>query len=93
MVNATLSTNPRDVTATLQFITPTSKFNRRYMCPKEEVNTGVYEEKKVLIRDARNEREDFTLDNSGFQLVDHKSNVRSLTTILIKGRRLYESRN
>ena len=75
MVNATTTKNPRDVTATLQFITPTSKFNRRYMCPKEEVNTGVYEEKQVLIKDARHDRENFTLDNSGFQLVDHKSDV------------------
>jgi hypothetical protein len=45
------------------------------MCPKEEVNTGVYEEKPVLIKDARHDRENFTLDNSGFQLVDHKSDV------------------
>jgi hypothetical protein len=93
MVDATMTTNPRDVTATLQFITPTSKLNRRYMCPKEEVNTGIYEGKKVIIRDARHEREDFNLDNSGFQLVDHTSNVPPLTTILMPGRRFYESRN
>jgi hypothetical protein len=64
-----------NVSTDLTFISPTSKFNRRYIAPAAEVNTGVYETHPVLIRDARAEREKFTLETSGFQLVDHVSKV------------------
>ena len=73
MVNARDSCH--DVPARLSFITPTSKFNRRYVAPGEEVNTGVYEDKDVLIRDARAKREKMSLDKNGFTLIDHKSKV------------------
>ena len=72
MVNATGS---RDVATTLSFITPTSDFNRRYIAPSDEVNTGVYNDYKVVIKDARPNRSSFTFDDGGFVLVDHKSNV------------------
>jgi len=72
MVNATVS---RDVPTTLNFISPTSHFNRRYIAPSAEVNTGVYEEHKVVIKDARPNRSSFTFDTGGFVLADHKSNV------------------
>jgi hypothetical protein len=77
MVNATSpSIKAYDVpAATLSFITPTSKFNRRYVAPGEEINTGIYEDKKVVIRDARPERERLTLEKNGFKLIDHKSKV------------------
>jgi hypothetical protein len=75
MVNAPTPSNNRDVNATLKFITSTSKFNRRYVAPGEEVNTGVYEDKEVFIRDGRVERNELSLDTSGFALLDHKSNV------------------
>jgi hypothetical protein len=63
----------RDVRATLTFITPTSKFNRRYVAPGEEINTGVYEDKKVVIKDARPTQKECTLDTTGFELIDHPS--------------------
>jgi len=75
MVNVTLSANERDVHTKLSYITPTSKFNRRYVAPGAEVNTGVYEEKDILIKDGRPERAKFTLDTSGFALIDHNSKV------------------
>jgi hypothetical protein len=74
MVNATV---PRDVPTTLSFISPTSNFNIRYIAPSAEVNTGVYEEHKVVIKDARPNRSSFTLDTGGFVLADHKSNVEA----------------
>jgi hypothetical protein len=77
MVNATLVNN-RDVEATLSFITPTSRFNRRYVAPGEEINTGVYEDKKVIIQDARPNRDKFKLDTNGFSLLEHQSKVTKL---------------
>jgi len=74
MVNAT----PREVPATLSFIRPDSKFSRRYIAPMAEVNTGIYEDKTVIIKDARPNREMFTLDTSGFVLLDHTSKVLHL---------------
>jgi len=72
MVNAP---NGRDVATKLTYITPTSKFNRRYVAPGEEINTGVYEDKNVTIRDARPKRQEFTLDKNGFALFEHHSKV------------------
>jgi hypothetical protein len=40
-----------------------------------EVNTGIYEDKTVIIKDARPNREQFTLDTGGFVLLDHTSKV------------------
>lgn len=75
MVNATAATARRDVPATLSFIRPDSKLNRRYIAPMAEINTGLYEDKTVVIRDARPDREKFTLDTGGFVLLDHTSKV------------------
>jgi len=72
MVNAP---NEGDVATKLVYITSTSKFNRRYVAPGEEINTGVYEDKNVTIRDARSKRQEFTLDRNGFTLLDHHSKV------------------
>jgi hypothetical protein len=72
MVNAAV---PRDVPTTLSFISPSSNFNIRFIAPSAEVNTGVYEEHNVVIKDARPNRSSFTLDTGGFVLADHKSNV------------------
>lgn len=40
-----------------------------------EVSTGKYETRKVHVHDARPERDKFTLDTTGFQLVKHESKV------------------
>jgi hypothetical protein len=66
------------VRSSMSFILPTSDFNRRYMAPSQEVNTGVYQEHTVVVRDARPEASKFTLDTSGFTLAKHKSKVCSL---------------
>jgi len=64
-----------DIIATLNYITPTSKVNRRYVAPNAEINTGVYEAKTVIIKDARKGTDQFTLDTSGFTLVNNKTKV------------------
>ena len=76
-----VNTTPREVLATLSFIRPDSKFNRRYMAPMAEVNTGIYEDKTVIIKDARPNREMFTLDTSGFVLLDHTSKALHLKSL------------
>jgi hypothetical protein len=68
------------VNATLNFISPTSDFNRRYFVPGDEINTGVYEPHDVIINDARGSQDDFTLDTAGFTLVHHESKVVSCGT-------------
>jgi hypothetical protein len=72
MVNATSpSTTSYDVpAATLSFIRPSSNFNRRYVAPNEEINTGVYEDKTVVIRNAQPEQGKLTLEKNRFQLID-----------------------
>jgi hypothetical protein len=67
----------RDVCSTLNFISPNSDFNRRYMAPMSEINTGVYEEHQIMIKDARCNPADFTLEKNGFTLVTHKSKVQA----------------
>lgn len=64
-----------DREATLEYIRPDSKVNRRYMTAGKEVNTGKYEKKRVLIRDGRPDLEKITLQTMGFQLMKHQSDV------------------
>jgi hypothetical protein len=71
----TASIAGQDVVSTMQFIKSSSKLNRRYISPGEEVNTGEYEVRQVFIRDARPHITDFSLDTTGFELVAHKSEV------------------
>lgn len=64
-----------DREATLEYIRPDSKVNRRYMTAGKEVNTGKYEKKRVLIRDGRPDLEKITLQTMGFHLMKHQSDV------------------
>jgi len=64
-----------DVRAKMAFILPTSTTNRRYVTPNYEVNTGKYEDREVMIRNARPFRNNCTLKTTGFILCDHVSVV------------------
>lgn len=82
--------------AGMEFIKPTSKLNRRYVGPGAEFNTGEYETKKVVIRDARNHDEHFSIDTTGFFLAKHQSKVCSSREALfwnISCRDIYRSRS
>jgi hypothetical protein len=72
----TIAGEPRDVESSMQFVKADSKENRRYITPGAEYNTGKYETRKVFVRDARPYRHECTLDETGFQLFDHKSEVQ-----------------
>ena len=72
----TVAVEPHDVDSTMQFIRPDSTINRRYIVPGKEVNTGKYEVKQVHIKDARPRQDEYTLDNNGFQIFNHKTSVR-----------------
>ena len=68
----------KDVHTKMRFVKADSKDNRRYITPGLEINTGTYEEREVLVRDARPNTEQFTLDSAGFQLFDHHTDVSQL---------------
>ena len=63
----------------LNYLSRDSKINRRYFAPGAELNTGKYEMRNVIIRDARPDRASHHLDSNGFILVDHKSMVSSVS--------------
>jgi hypothetical protein len=71
--------NLADRLVSMDFIRSDSKMNRRYMVAGQEVSTGIYETKKVVVHDARAEADDLKLETAGFQLVTHESKVSLLT--------------
>lgn len=75
-------TQCRDVHTKMRFVKPESKDNRRYITPGLEINTGFYEEREVLVRDARPTKDKFDLDSTGFQLFGHHTDVRILASSL-----------
>jgi hypothetical protein len=72
---------PKDVESCINFVKPDSTVNRRYITPGLELNTGKYETRTIVIRDARPFREDYTLDRNGFQLFNHTTKVFISTTM------------
>ena len=64
----------RDVAPAVQYLVPGSK-NQRYFSGGIEVNISDYLDTRVIIRDARPSKDQYTLDTAGFQLVEHKSKV------------------
>ena len=63
-----------EVQATIDYLVPTSRINRRFWAPGKELNTGVYASYPVTIRNARLESP-FTLDAHGFCLGRHHSAI------------------
>lgn len=84
MATSTITTREQDVLVSfdaktkLQYLDPESKLFRRYLAPGGAYNTCAFQWKDVIVKDARPTRSDFSLDTSGFCLVEDKSNV-SLT--------------
>ena len=67
--------NDGDVTTTVQYLQPGSK-NVRYFSKGKEVNIGKYDDVSVVMHDARSNKEEYTLENGGFALIQHDSKVR-----------------
>jgi len=63
------------VTATLNYLAPGSVRNRLYVAPGDHLSTTRYDPRTVRIANGRGRRDDFTLDRTGFALVDHHSAV------------------
>ncbi len=63
------------VEATLDYVSPQSKVNLRYVGDGKELNTGVFDRRSVLVRDARRSPEPMTLQTCGFELARHVSDV------------------
>jgi len=66
----------RTVQAQIQYLAESSLVNRRFVSAGAERSTGQYEARQVTIRDGRAVREALTLDQHGFQLLDHHSAIR-----------------
>jgi hypothetical protein len=71
----TVTSAPHDAHTSITFMQPTSKYNRRYVIPGKEVNTGKYEQHDIDVKDARPSQSDFSLDKQGFVLTEHTSQV------------------
>ena len=70
-------TGIRTVGADINYLLPGGPaINRRFVSAGVEVNTGTYAPHTVKMRDARPIKDRFTLDKSGFVLLDSKSAVK-----------------
>jgi hypothetical protein len=65
----------RTVEATINYVARGSFINRRFVAPGVEHNTGRYEAHRVVVRDGRPIRTQFSLDAQGFVLADRPSAV------------------
>jgi hypothetical protein len=70
------SNSVREVEAPINYVARGSFINRRFVAPGIEHNTGRYETHRVIVRDGRPLREDFSLDVQGFVLAERPSQVR-----------------
>ena len=70
-----ISTAPAAVDATIDYLIPTSKINRRFWAPGAEYNTGTYQPYPVTIRNARLAEKPFTLAEHGFTLASFPTAV------------------
>jgi hypothetical protein len=66
---------PAEVQASIHYLVPTSRINRRFWAPGAELNTGVYSPYPVTIRNARLADEVIALDTHGFCLAKHRTQV------------------
>lgn len=69
---------PAGVTATVNYVSPTSLCNRLYVAPGGHRTTTRYDPRPVRIADARPWRRELTLDEAGFSLLEHESAVADL---------------
>jgi hypothetical protein len=67
------------VEATVDYLVPSSRINRRYVAPGAELNTGRYTPHTVFIRNGRPVQGTLGLDTQGFVLARHPSLVTDFT--------------
>ncbi|MBX3026414.1 hypothetical protein KF840_16010 [bacterium] len=59
------------INGVVYYILPTSRFNRRYVSPREQINLSDYAPREVFVRDARPLGMAASLDRIGFTLLPH----------------------
>jgi hypothetical protein len=69
------NTAAEGVNATVDYLVPGSRINRRYVAPGAELNTGRYAPHEVFIRNGRSVPRTLGLDTQGFVLANHPSLV------------------
>jgi hypothetical protein len=67
------------VEATVDYLVPSSRINRRYVAPGAELNTGRYAPHTVFIRNGRPVQDTLGLDTQGFVLAKQPSRVTDFT--------------
>ena len=67
------------VDATVAYLVPSSRINRRYVAPGAELNTGRYAPHTVFIRNGRPVQGALGLDTQGFALAKQPSVVTNFT--------------
>ena len=70
-----IAASAEGVRATLDYLIPSSRINRRYVAPGAELNTGRYAPHMVLIRNGRPVQGILGLDHQGFVLASQPSRV------------------
>src|SRR5471032_2001419 len=73
VVNA--ETPAKTVEAEINYLAANSLINRRFLAPGVVHNTGIFEPRRVKMRDGRQARDSFTLDTHGFVLAQRPSAV------------------
>ena len=76
MDDTTVDSHVRAVTASITYVAPGSRINRRFVAPGVEYNTGRYEAHSVSVRDGRSIKEQFNLDVHGFVLARWPTAIR-----------------
>jgi hypothetical protein len=66
------------VWGTVNYLAAGSVRNRLYVAPGEQLATARYEPRRVRIHDGRTRRAELTLDQAGFELLDHRTAVSGL---------------
>ncbi len=63
----------------LWYLAPDSTVLRRFTAPGESINTGHYEAHVVPIHNGRPHKDRFSLEEQGFELLEHRSDVEDFT--------------
>ncbi|TVY88155.1 hypothetical protein LAWI1_G003541 [Lachnellula willkommii] len=79
--SSTESLGPTDAKAAMKYLKRDTKMCRRYLAPGKAMNTAEFEWKDVVVRDGRQHRDTYSLEKTGFCLVDDPSQVRHPFTL------------
>ena len=67
----------RSIETFINYVEPGSTINRRFVSPGKEINTGTYTSYAVNIRDGREIKDRFSLDQHGFVLATVPSRIKN----------------